>query len=177
MGAAAVADTYELIRQAIAKVIGAAGGGDALPKKLRRAANGIVNGKARIDWADRAARRSELGRLVGVAGKVLAATARNDELAEARSLLERIIDQDVEATPEDGGGPGIRQGVALDRQHHVECRLHAVCAAAGLGGDRGVVPAVARGQRVSVTRWPYAAAWRTACPACHVPSCWWMISL
>jgi transposase len=115
MGAAAVADTYELIRQAIAKVIGAAGGADALPKKLRRAANGIVNGKARIDWADRAARRAELGRLLDVAGKVLAATAGNDELAEARSLLERIIDQDVEATSADGGGPGIRQGVAPDR--------------------------------------------------------------
>ena len=65
MGAAAVADTYELIRQAIAKVVGAAGGAEALPKRLRRTANGLcVNGKARIDWADAAARRAELGRLV-----------------------------------------------------------------------------------------------------------------
>lgn len=115
MGAAAVADTYELIRQAIAKVIGAASGAEALPKKLRRAGNGIVNGKARIDWADRSARRAELGRLVAVAHKVLAATAGNDELSEARRLLERIIDQDVEQTPVDGGGPGIRHGVAADR--------------------------------------------------------------
>jgi transposase len=115
MGAAAVADTFELIRQAIAKVIGAAGGAEALPGKLRRTAKGIINGKARIDWADRAARRAELGRLVEVAGKVLAATAGNDGLAEARSLLERIIDQDVEQTPADGGGPGIRHGVAPDR--------------------------------------------------------------
>lgn len=115
MGAAAVADTYELIRQAIAKVIGAAGGAEALPKKLRRAAKGIVNGKARIDWADRSARRAELGRLVEVAGKVLAATAANNELTEARSLLERIIDQDVEQAPVDGGGPGIGHGVAANR--------------------------------------------------------------
>jgi transposase len=115
MGAAAVADTYELIRQAIAKVISAADGADALPKKLRRAANGIVTGKARIDWADASARRAELGRLVGIAGRVLAATAGNDELSEARSLLERIIDQDVEQTPADGAGPGIRRGVATDR--------------------------------------------------------------
>jgi transposase len=115
MGAAAVADTYELIRQAIAKVISAGGGAEALPKKLRRAAKGIVNGKARIDWADATARRAELGRLVGVAGKVLAATAGNEELAEARSLLERIIDQDIEKAPVDGGGPGIRHGVATDR--------------------------------------------------------------
>jgi len=115
MGAAAVADTYELIRQAIAKVIGVAGGAEALPKKLRRVAKGIVTGKARIDWADRAVRRTELGRLVDVATKVLAATADNDELADARRLLERIIDQDIEPEPADGGGPGIRHGVATDR--------------------------------------------------------------
>jgi Transposase DDE domain/Transposase domain (DUF772) len=115
MGAAAVADTYELIRQAIAKVVSAAGGAEALPKKLRRAANGIVNGKARIDWADTAARRAELGRLIEVAHKVLAATGSSDALAEARSLLERIIDQDIDPAPQDGGGPGIRQGVATDR--------------------------------------------------------------
>lgn len=90
--------------------MGAAGGAEALPKKLRRAANGIVNGKGRIDWADATARRAELGRLVEVAHKVLTVTAHNEELAEVRSLLERIIKQDVEDTPADGGGPGIRQG-------------------------------------------------------------------
>jgi transposase len=115
MGAAAVADTYELIRQAIAKVVGAAGGAEVLPKRLRRAATGIVNGKARIDWADGTARRAELGRLVGVAHQVLGATADLDRLAEARALLERIIDQDVDDSPADGGGPGIRHGVATDR--------------------------------------------------------------
>src|SRR6478672_8583911 len=115
MGAAAVADTYELLRQAIAKVVGAVGGAEALPKKLRRAAKGIVNGKARIDWADATARRIELGRLVAVAHQVLAATSSNDALAEARSLLERIIDQDIEQDPADGSGPGIRHGVATDR--------------------------------------------------------------
>src|SRR6478736_9438813 len=84
MGAAAVADTYELVRQAIAKVIGTAGGPEALPKKLRRAANGVVNGKARIDWADASARRAELGRLVEVARQVLAATVGHEALSEAR---------------------------------------------------------------------------------------------
>ena len=115
MGAAAGADSYELIRQAIAKVVGAVGGAEALPKKLRRAANGVVNGKARIDWADASARRAELGRLVEVARQVLAATVGNEALSEARGLLERIIDQDVEQTPDDGGGPAIRRGVAADR--------------------------------------------------------------
>jgi hypothetical protein len=115
MGAAAVADTYELIRQAIAKVIGTAGGPEALTKKLRRAANGVVNGKARIDWADAAARRAELGRLVGIARGVLVATADQEELSAARELLARIIDQDVEDASADGAGPAIRQGVAVDR--------------------------------------------------------------
>ena len=115
MGAAAVADTYELLRLAIAKVVGAAGGAEALPKELRRAANGIVNGKARIDWADSSARRAELGRLVEVAHQVLTATADNEALVEARSLLERIVDQDIEQKPDDGGGPAIRRGVAVDR--------------------------------------------------------------
>lgn len=115
MGAAAVADTYELIRQAIAKVIGAAGGPEALPRKLRGQAKGVVNGKARIDWADAKARRGELGRLVGIARAVLAATLDKEHLAPARELLERIIDQDIDDTPDDGTGPAIRHGVAPDR--------------------------------------------------------------
>lgn len=114
MGAAAVADTYELIRQAVAKVVGGGGVG-ALPKKLARQANGVVNGKARIDWTDRTARRAELGRLVGIGRAVLSATAGRDDLGPARELLARIIDQDVDDAPDDGAGPGIRRGVAVDR--------------------------------------------------------------
>lgn len=115
MGAAAVADTYELIRQAIAKVVGAGGGAAVLPKKLRRAATGVVNGKARIDWADAGARRGELGRLIDIARNVLAATAHDPALAEPRALLARIIDQDIDPNPSDGRGPGIRHGVTADR--------------------------------------------------------------
>ena len=115
MGAAAVADTYELVRQAIAKVINSGGGAEALPKKLRRRARGVVAGKAKIDWADAGVRRGELGRLVSVARSVLDATADNAGLAEARELLERIVDQDIDAEPDDGQGPAIRRGVAKDR--------------------------------------------------------------
>src|SRR6266545_2933750 len=66
MGAAAVADTYELIRAAIAKLVAAAGGPKALPARLRREARAAVRGKAAVDWADAAARRGELGRLVAL---------------------------------------------------------------------------------------------------------------
>jgi hypothetical protein len=114
MGAAAVADTYELVRQAIAKVV-SGGGVDAFPKKLRRRVRGVVAGKAKIDWGDAGVRRSELGRLVSVARSVLDATADNDGLVEARELLERIIDQDIDVAADDGQGPAIRRGVAKDR--------------------------------------------------------------
>jgi len=113
MGAAAVADTYTLLRQAIAKLGAAAG--DRLTKRLRRAVNRLCVNKARIDWADATARRSHLGVLVDMAKSVLAATAADDDLAEARDLLVRIIDQDIDEDPGDGAGAGICQGVASDR--------------------------------------------------------------
>lgn len=115
MGAAAVADTYELIRAAIAKLVAAAGGPKALPARLRKRARIYVRNKAAIDWADAAARRAELGALVAMARELLALSPTDDDSAEARQLLERVIDADVEESPDDGGGPAIRHGVAPDR--------------------------------------------------------------
>jgi transposase len=111
MGAAAVADTYELIRAAIAKVVAAAGGPKALPSRLRNRARAAVRAKASIDWADADARRAELGRLVALARALLALPA-DDATAEARELLARIVDADVTDTDD---GPAIGQGVASDR--------------------------------------------------------------
>jgi len=113
MGAAAVADTYGLLRQAIAKLGLAAG--ERLNKRVRRAVNRLCVNKARIDWADARARRAHLGELVDLAKVVLAATAGDDDLAEARDLLSRVVDQDIDEVPAGGGGPDIRQGVARDR--------------------------------------------------------------
>ena len=115
MGAAAVADTYELLRQAINAVVAAAGGPTALPSRLRKRARICKRGKAPIDWSQAAVRRTELGELVGMAKDLLAATAADPACAEARTLLERIVDQDVDEHPADGGGPAIRRGVAPDR--------------------------------------------------------------
>lgn len=114
MGAAAVADTYELVRQGIAKLVAAAGGSKKLPARLRQRARVYVRGKADIDWADRDARRNELGALVTMARELLAATAEREDCAEARDLLERVVDQDIDENP-DARGPAIRQGVAPDR--------------------------------------------------------------
>jgi transposase len=113
MGAAAVADTYTLLRQAIARLGSAAG--DRLVKRVRRSVNRLCVNKARIDWSDAAARRTHLGELVELARVVLTATAADEDLAEARDLLARIVDQDIDETPADGGGPAVRQGVAPDR--------------------------------------------------------------
>jgi transposase len=113
MGAAAVADTYTLVRQAIAKLGSAAG--DRLTKRLRRTINRLCVNKARIDWADASARRTQLRELVELGRAVLVATAGEEDLAEAAELLGRIIDQDIDDTPHDGGGPAIRHGVAVDR--------------------------------------------------------------
>ena len=85
-------------------------GAAALPKKLRRRVRGVVSGKAKIDWSDASVRRTELGRLVPVGRSVLDATVGNDQLVEARELLERIIDQDIDTEPDDGQGPAIRRG-------------------------------------------------------------------
>ena len=115
MGAAAVADTFELLRQAINAVVDAAGGPRALPARLRKRARTCKRGKAAIDWSDAAVRRTELGELVSMAKDLLATTAADPACTEARTLLERIIDQDVDERPTDGGGPAIRQGVAADR--------------------------------------------------------------
>jgi transposase len=115
MGAAAVADTYELIRAAIAKLVAAAGGPKALPSRLRKRARTYTRNKSSIDWADAAARRAELGALVSMARELLTLTADNADVAESRELLGRIIDADVEEAPDDGGGPAIRRGVAPDR--------------------------------------------------------------
>ncbi len=112
MGAAAVADTYELLRSAIAKVVVAAGGPERLGKRLRKEAGRCVRGKADIDWADAGARRAELTCLVVTARDVLRVTEGRDDLAEARDLLSRIVDQDIDEGPD---GSGIRQGVARDR--------------------------------------------------------------
>jgi transposase len=113
MGAAAVSDTYALIRQAVAKLVEAAGGPKALHPRLRREARQAVRGKAPIDWADANARKEELGRLVALARALLALTTDNDTVTEARDLLGRILDQDIEDG--DDGEPRIRQGVAPDR--------------------------------------------------------------
>jgi Transposase DDE domain/Transposase domain (DUF772) len=111
MGAGAVADTYELIRGFLVR-IGRAGG---LSAKTAAGVAPLAGGKADIDWQDREVRKAHLGRLVTLAGVVLAEVAESSDptVIEQAGLLAQVIGADVDDDPD--GDPQIRQGVAKDR--------------------------------------------------------------
>jgi IS5 family transposase len=115
LGAAAVQDTYKLIRTALHKLVRAHG--KELPSELRpRLKRYLKTGKPEIDWGDAGARQRELNQLVKDAELALKELrgAQEGPVAEAaRELLKRVASQDVEDDGE--GGRKIRQGVAKDR--------------------------------------------------------------
>ncbi len=112
-GAGAVADTYELIRGFLRKVVVAAG--DRLADAVAASAAPWCGAKPDIDWQDPAARKAHLGELISAARKVLADAAGidDDRVAEPAELLVQVIGQDVEL--DDECNPQIRDGVAPDR--------------------------------------------------------------
>ena len=113
-GAGAVADSYELIRGFLRQAVRA--GGDGLSRSARAAAKPFCGAKPDIDWQDPQARREHLGVLVGAARTVMAELdgVTDPAVAEPVGWLGQVIDADTEPDP-DGGGPGIREGVAPDR--------------------------------------------------------------
>jgi IS5 family transposase len=115
LGAAAVQDTYKLLRTALHKVVKAHE--KDLPAELRPRLNRYLKtGKPDIDWEDAKARKQELNQLVGDAELALKELPREQEgpTAQAsRELLARVAHQDVE--PDGEGGVKIREGVASDR--------------------------------------------------------------
>jgi transposase len=112
-GAGAVADTYELIRGFLAKVVRAAG--KRLSAETAGSAEPLCGAKPDIDWQDPEARKAHLGELVAAARAVVAEVAdlTDVEVREPADLLAQVIDQDV--TDDEDGDPEIRQGVAPDR--------------------------------------------------------------
>ena len=118
-GAGAVQDTYTLIRKGIRKVLKAAG--YTLAQKRRGLAVNLgayleSDRKAKIDWADPAARVAQLKRLVQDAEYVLDLAvehADDDEVRAAGWLLAKILGDDV--GNDEQGNPQLRQGVAEDR--------------------------------------------------------------
>jgi len=115
LGAAAVQDTYKLIRSALHKLV--KGHGKALPVALRpRLKPYLKTGKPAINWDDPEARRTELEHLVTDAELALQKLPPEKDkpaAAAARHLLQQVARQDVETDAEDR--VQIRQGVAKDR--------------------------------------------------------------
>jgi IS5 family transposase len=115
LGAAAVQDTYKLIRTALHKLV--KGQGKELPVELRpRLKRYLKTGKPEINWDDPQARQRELEQLVAdaeVALKELPAETDKPAAGAARNLLRQVAQQDVETGPD--GRARIRQGVAKDR--------------------------------------------------------------
>ena len=125
-GAAAVQDTYTLLRTGIEKalvIIGKleeetlrkSGYAPPFPSELYL---GEKRGKPDIDWNDRAERRKYLGTLTGDAHLLLAAVdgSRLKDIAEVATgceLLRKLIDQDIDEQAH--GGPQIKKRVAENR--------------------------------------------------------------
>jgi IS5 family transposase len=83
-------------------------------------------GESDLDWSNAEERRALLGQLLvdarialQLASKGLRGYAKDSAKAratrESQALLSRILAQDIEDEPEDGGGPQIRRGTAKDR--------------------------------------------------------------
>lgn len=115
LGAAAVQDSYKLIRTALHKLVKSHK--RELPKELMpRLKRYLQSGKPVLDWNDPEARRRELQQLVEDAELALSGLPKETDkpaAGAARELLERVARQDVE--PDGKGEMRIRQGVAKDR--------------------------------------------------------------
>jgi transposase len=130
LGRGAVKDTYNLVSDAIRKVVTEAcrlKGWEQVQvveeQGLGRHFAQSFKGAVELDWSDPQARRALVGQLVSDARIALAlakealrgfasAADRTQELRAARDLLADLLVQDIEEEPEDGEGPQIRRSTA-----------------------------------------------------------------
>lgn len=127
-GAAALRDTYTLIRSGVHKLLLATGEGDRARRRLAKRLKlerYLTKRKPKLDWADSDARKAHLQELVADAKRLLAeaeaaSLPEDSEGQAARALLHQLLGQDIEEVV-DMTGPGdddryqIKQGVAKDR--------------------------------------------------------------
>ena len=132
-GRGAVKDTYNLVSDAIGRVVT-----DACQLKswnresvvsecgLSRHFGSSFKGESELDWSDKQERRALLAQLVADARvalqlgkKALRGYAKGadkaQELQESLELLAKILGQDIEEGPDGDEGPRIREGTAKDR--------------------------------------------------------------
>lgn len=133
LGRGAVKDTYNLISDQIRTVVDEAcalkgweRAGVIEEQGLSRHFGASLKGSVELDWDDPAARRAVVGQVVADARVALALTARalrgfarsaevTRALRAARQLLADLLQQDIDETPADGGGPVLREGTSRDR--------------------------------------------------------------
>jgi len=133
LGRGAVKDTYNLVSDAIRRVIEDACWLKSWDREDVTAEQGLgrhfgssFKGECELDWSDAGERRALLCQLVADARIALEVAKRalrgyskdwpeTGPLRESQALLGRILAQDIEEEPEDGDGPGIRKGTAKDR--------------------------------------------------------------
>ncbi len=121
-GRGAVKDTYNLLSDAIGKVLGRVAEDLDLPAEVVAREAGIerhleapsIKGSVEIDWTNREEVAAFLADLLGDCDVALALAERTGCRGEESILLERVLCQDVDREG-DSGGPEIRQGVAKDR--------------------------------------------------------------
>lgn len=129
-GAGRVEDTFNLIGRAAMHVVRSVA--QRLGKPVEKVAleAGIpvltatsIKAGLDIDWDDPKARTVALGKLLGqvqALGRFLESEFSKEisepPLAEQWALVQRLIVQDTEPDPEDGGGRKVTQGVAKDRR-------------------------------------------------------------
>lgn len=121
-GRGAVRDTYNLLSDAIRKVL--RGVAKEHGRKLAEVAKQVglerhvlvpsVKGSVEVDWTSDEERRAFLSSLLADCRKAIAVAKDAGCTGEASELIERIIAQDVDEDP-DGGPPKIRRGVAKER--------------------------------------------------------------
>jgi transposase len=127
-GAAALQDTYTLIRSGVHKLLLAMGEGDRARRRLAKRLKlekYLSKRKPELDWADSEARKAHLQELVADAKRLLAeaeATSppEDSEGQAACALLHQLLGQDIEEVveltePGDDGHYQIKEGVAKDR--------------------------------------------------------------
>ena len=118
LGAGAVKDTYELIRDGIRRILSLADKKTKSRMSLSLKAYGKNDSKPKINWEDKKERRELLLVLISDAGEVLSHLDLDKEdidpeLKDRATLLAKIVSQDTEKDEE--GKPRIRKGVAKDR--------------------------------------------------------------
>jgi len=125
LGAAAVKDTYSLIKGAIRKLLNVSCKQNSKAKKVLKDLSLLVDykqkGKENIDWNDSAARQELLNKLVKDSRNIINALQETELTTQeqaARDLLTVVTEQDIEEKEE--GEVDLKQGVAKDRVVSVE---------------------------------------------------------